>query len=126
MVSPRVDGLHFRGHFPGTLWFKKSHVKVILEAGSSSLVTLQKHGLINTGKTLIRRSLRGLTYLDLKPANILLSNLDSASPTAKIGDLGLGMWVRVLKHGHVVDVLIVYPDSYRGPAQPFAMRAPEV
>ena len=101
-------------------------LKAILEAGLSSIAELQKHGLINTGKILIRRSSWRLTRPDIKSANILLSNINSASPMAKIGDLGLGLSIPFFRHRHVVDVSIVYPDGYRKPAQPFNMRAPEV
>ncbi|KAG8161542.1 hypothetical protein KVR01_008529 [Diaporthe batatas] len=46
---------------------------------------------------------------DFKPANILLSGVDTGRITAKVGDLGL-----------------VVPDGYLHNARPYAMRAPEV
>lgn len=67
-----------------------------------------------------------LTSLDYKPANILLSGVDTGCITAKVGDLGLGTQQRLSKTNFSTDRSIVVPDSYLFNGQPYAMRAPEV
>ncbi|MCJ1382443.1 hypothetical protein MMC17_005556 [Xylographa soralifera] len=69
-------------------------IKAIIDAVLSSFVALDKEKLVNT---------------DIKPDNILLSDVDTDHPIVKIGDLGL-----------------VRPDGLWHHVQPFAMRAPEV
>ncbi|OAX80394.1 serine/threonine protein kinase [Emergomyces africanus] len=64
-------------------------------------------------KTVLRSCIiladRELVNTDYKPANILLSGVETNDVTAKVGDLGL-----------------VFRDGSRCSAQPYAMRAPEV
>ncbi|KAJ6118792.1 hypothetical protein N7471_013412 [Penicillium samsonianum] len=71
-----------------------SIIKSVLKAAFTSCVVLEDHKHVNT---------------DYKPANILLSNIDTDRVIAKVGDLGL-----VVPVGELLN------------AQPFAMRAPEV
>ncbi|KAF9890791.1 hypothetical protein FE257_005361 [Aspergillus nanangensis] len=66
----------------------------VLRASLTSCVILEDHKFVNT---------------DYKPANILLSVIQSGRIVAKVGDLGL-----------------VVPAGYLFNAQPYAMRAPEV
>ncbi|KAL4782105.1 hypothetical protein BJX76DRAFT_349646 [Aspergillus varians] len=69
-------------------------IATILRAALTSCVVLEGHGYVNT---------------DYKPANILLSGIETGRVTAKVGDLGL-----------------VVPTGTLFNAQPYAMRAPEV
>ncbi|KAK3327698.1 hypothetical protein B0T19DRAFT_422546 [Cercophora scortea] len=69
-------------------------IKAVLEAALRSCVILGDQKYVNT---------------DYKPANILLSGIETGNITAKVGDLGL-----------------VFPAGHRVKAQPYAMRAPEV
>ncbi|KAE9980579.1 hypothetical protein EG328_000216 [Venturia inaequalis] len=69
-------------------------IKTFLKAALSSCVILEIQKHVNT---------------DYKPANILLSGIETGLITAKVGDLGL-----------------VFPAGHRFEAQPYAMRAPEV
>ncbi|KXG53972.1 uncharacterized protein PGRI_010220 [Penicillium griseofulvum] len=71
-----------------------SLIKSVLRAAFTSCVVLEDHKHVNT---------------DFKPANILLSNIQTDRVIAKVGDLGLVVPVGELFH-----------------AQPYAMRAPEV
>ncbi|KAJ5795040.1 hypothetical protein N7457_001639 [Penicillium paradoxum] len=71
-----------------------SIIKSVLKAAFTSCVVLEDHKHVNT---------------DYKPANILLSNIDTDRVIAKVGDLGL-----VVPVGELLN------------AQPYAMRAPEV
>ncbi|KAF2453077.1 kinase-like domain-containing protein [Lineolata rhizophorae] len=74
--------------------FNYNIMKVIIENMLSSSDVLDQLSLIN---------------LDIKPVDILLSNVDSGCPSVKIADLGL-----------------VYVDGTCSSVQPLAMRAPEV
>lgn len=67
-----------------------------------------------------------LTSIDLKPANILLSGVDTGCMTAKVGDLGLGTQPRPGKTNVSTNRFVVVPDGHLYNAQPYAMRAPEV
>lgn len=106
-------------------------VKAIVEAVMSSCVALAGQGRVNTGEATVLEAafLEGgplLTDSDTKPANILLSNVDSGNPIARIADLGLGMRVSVdLTRAHT-NAFLVHPDGSLLFAQPYAMRAPEV
>ncbi|KAE8154171.1 hypothetical protein BDV25DRAFT_136098 [Aspergillus avenaceus] len=71
-----------------------SLIVAVLRAGLTSCILLERHKRVNT---------------DHKPANILLSGIDTGHVTAKVGDLGL-----------------VVPVGSLFNAQPYAMRAPEV
>lgn len=66
---------------------------------------------------------------DYKPANILLSGIETDSVIAKVGDLGLGEQsvLNDTDSFFQTDTLItVVPTGHLFNAQPFAMRAPEV
>ncbi|KAK2764424.1 hypothetical protein FQN54_009118 [Arachnomyces sp. PD_36] len=71
-----------------------SLIAAVLEVMLTSCVVLEGHKCVNT---------------DYKPANILLSGVETGAVTAKVGDLGL-----------------VVPAGSLFNAQPYAMRAPEV
>ncbi|CRL23802.1 Serine/threonine-protein kinase DCLK [Penicillium camemberti] len=71
-----------------------SIINAVLKAAFTSCLILEDYKYVNT---------------DYKPANILLSNINTNRPIAKVGDLGL-----VVPVGELFD------------AQPYAMRAPEV
>ncbi|KAE8353223.1 hypothetical protein BDV28DRAFT_157211 [Aspergillus coremiiformis] len=71
-----------------------SLIMAVLRASLTSCILLEGHQRVNT---------------DYKPANILLSGIETGSITAKVGDLGL-----------------VVPVGSLFNAQPYAMRAPEV
>ncbi|KAL2015369.1 hypothetical protein VTK56DRAFT_5745 [Thermocarpiscus australiensis] len=70
-------------------------IKAICQAVLSALAVLKNENLIHT---------------DIKPDNILLSDVDGPRPVAKLGDLGL----------------TIPEGSNNSPLQPLAMRAPEV
>ncbi|KAH9894621.1 kinase-like domain-containing protein [Xylariomycetidae sp. FL2044] len=71
-----------------------SFMKALIDTMLSSCDALDRHDRINT---------------DIKPVNILLSNVGSGHPTVKMADLG-----------------VVYTSGTHVEIQPFAMRAPEV
>lgn len=62
--------------------------------------------------------------IDYKPANTLLSGVDTGCITAK-GDLGLGTQ-SLLNNINATDTFVVVPDGHLLNAQPYAMRAPKV
>lgn len=64
--------------------------------------------------------------IDYKPANILLSGIDTGCVTAKVGDLGLGTQPWLTMINLFTNGYLVVPDGYLRNAQPYAMRAPEV
>ncbi|RAH60505.1 hypothetical protein BO85DRAFT_365314 [Aspergillus piperis CBS 112811] len=71
-----------------------SLIVTFMRAALTSCIVLEGYGCVNT---------------DFKPANILLSGIETGYITAKVGDLGL-----------------VVPSGSLFNAQPYAMRAPEV
>ncbi|CZT46890.1 uncharacterized protein RSE6_07397 [Rhynchosporium secalis] len=80
---------------PETQFWNDALYKAILEAGLHAVTALHDENLV---------------HADLKPDNILISDINSPEPTVKIGDLGAAV-----EHGF---------NEYQ--VQPYAMRAPEV
>ncbi len=76
---------------PSYLWRDKhTMIRTILHSVLSALCVMKDLGAIHTGIT-CNRSSRKHTLTrdpDVNPNNILISNLDSCTPTAKLGDLG--------------------------------------
>ncbi|RDW83624.1 uncharacterized protein DSM5745_03950 [Aspergillus mulundensis] len=65
------------------------------------------------------------SYSYYKPANILLSGIETGRITAKVADLGLGEQAAI--HGkHFINMPKVVPIGNLFNAQPYGMRAPEV
>ncbi|KAJ0420517.1 hypothetical protein BJY00DRAFT_301491 [Aspergillus carlsbadensis] len=71
-----------------------SLIVAVIKAALGSCIALERHKCVNT---------------DYKPANILLSDIETDHITAKVADLGL-----------------VVPSGALVKAQPYAMRAPEI
>lgn len=66
-------------------------IKTFLKAALSSCVILEIQKHVNTGMCYpVLKSEHPLISLDYKPANILLSGIETGLITAKVGDLGLG------------------------------------
>jgi serine/threonine protein kinase len=75
---------------------------------------------------LMLKSWHPLISPDYKPANILLSGIETGHVIAKVGDLGLGKQILLDETDAFTDKLTVVPAGYLFNAQPYAMRAPEV
>ncbi|KAF2476364.1 kinase-like protein [Lindgomyces ingoldianus] len=93
---------------------------LVLEWMDHTLAELRPESVRNNYtllKAFIRASLsaldafkqEGLAYIDVKSANVLLSNIDTGNPIVKIADLGLAC-----------------PEGSLKFAQPYATRAPEI
>jgi hypothetical protein len=72
------------------------------------------------------KSWHPLIVPDYKPANILLSGIETGCVIAKVGDVGLGKQPLLDETDAFTDRLIVVPAGHLFNAQPYAMRAPEV
>lgn len=103
-------------------------IKTVLKEALTSCDILDAQQHVNTGTVFHLEGLAsGLTSLDYKPANILLSGVETGRIVARVGDLGLGKLAAFLDEtDSFTDILIVVPVGYLFHAQPYAMRAPEV
>lgn len=67
-----------------------------------------------------------LVHSDLKPDNILISDINTPWPIVKLGDLGTGGYLPN-RSGCGASSLVVLPEVFNEwPAQNYAMRSPEV
>lgn len=67
-------------------------IKEVVKEALTSCVVLDRQQYVNTGEIyLTPNDGNVLTNKDYKPANILISGVDTGCITVKVGDLGLGM-----------------------------------
>lgn len=66
-------------------------IRTVVKTGLASCAILADRQLVNTGRTPdLKKGWHSLISLDYKPANILLSGIETDDITAKVGDLGHG------------------------------------
>lgn len=65
-------------------------IKAVLKEKLTSCDVLAGQNYVNTGAIYCSKTQYSLTHPDYKPANVLLSGIETGKIVAKVGDLGLG------------------------------------
>jgi len=120
---PHIVGVHDRGDFEGQLWLSMDYVegtdaaRLLRERHPNGLPKEQVAAIITAvAEALDYAHQRGLLHRDVKPANILLANPETADQRILLADFGIARWVDDIS-GLTATNMTVGTVSYAPPEQ---------
>jgi serine/threonine-protein kinase len=120
---PHIVGVHDRGDFEGQLWISMDYVdgtdagRLLRERYPNGMPKAEVAGIVTAvAEALDYAHERGLLHRDVKPANILLAQPDSADQRILLVDFGIARWLNDIS-GLTATNMTVGTVSYAPPEQ---------
>jgi serine/threonine protein kinase, bacterial len=120
---PHIVGVHDRGDFEGQIWISMDYVdgtdagRLLRERYPNGMPKVEAADIVTAvAEALDYAHERGLLHRDVKPANILLANPESADQRILLADFGIARWADDIS-GLTATNMTVGTVSYAAPEQ---------